>query len=60
MEMERFTKQIIKHIIDRKNKLKEIICLRSRQEVNINGYGSYRYTIKHGPNKGKVLWSNIL
>jgi len=55
MEMERFTKQIIKHIIDRKNKLKEIICLRSRQEVNINVYGSYRYTIKHGPNKGKVL-----
>jgi hypothetical protein len=27
-----------------------------KQEVDINGTGTYKYRIKHGPNKGKVLW----
>jgi len=26
-----------------------------KEEVNINGHGSHKYTIKHGPNKGKVV-----
>jgi hypothetical protein len=26
-----------------------------RQEVNIGGYGTQKYRIKKGPNKGKVL-----
>ena len=26
-----------------------------KEEVNINGNGSHKYTIKHGPNKGKVV-----
>ena len=26
-----------------------------KEEVAINGNGSHRYTIKEGPNKGKVL-----
>ena len=26
-----------------------------KQEVDINGNGSHKYTIKEGPNKGKVL-----
>jgi hypothetical protein len=26
-----------------------------KEEVDINGNGSHRYTIKEGPNKGKVL-----
>ena len=28
---------------------------KNKKEVNINGYGSHRYTIKEGINKGKVL-----
>ena len=26
-----------------------------KKEVDINGYGSHKYTIKEGPNKGKKL-----
>ena len=26
-----------------------------KQEVDINGTGTHKYRIKHGPNKGKVL-----
>ena len=26
-----------------------------KEEVNINGNGSHKYTIKYGPNKGKVV-----
>ena len=51
----RITRQIIKHIIDKKNKLKEIICLRTRQEVEIGANVTQRYMIKEGKNKGKIL-----
>jgi len=34
---------------------KEKILLKSRKEVEINGNGTTGYTIKEGPNKGKVL-----
>ena len=51
----RLTRQIIKHIIDKKNKVKEILCLRSRQEVEIGANGTQKYMIKEGPNKGKIL-----
>ena len=44
----RITRQIIKHIIDKKNKLKEIICLRSRQEVEIGANGTQNICIKEG------------
>jgi len=56
----RITRQIIKHIIDKKNKSKEIICLRSRQEVEIGANGTQRYMIKEGINKGKILWQKLL
>jgi S-adenosylmethionine/arginine decarboxylase-like enzyme len=34
---------------------KEKVLLKSRKEVEINGNGTTGYTIKEGPNKGKVL-----
>jgi S-adenosylmethionine/arginine decarboxylase-like enzyme len=34
---------------------KEKVLLKSRKEVDINGNGTTGYTIKEGPNKGKVL-----
>ena len=51
----RLTRQIIKHILDKKNKVKEVLCLRSRQEVEIGANGTQKYMIKEGPNKGKIL-----
>ena len=51
----RLTRQIIKHILDKKNKIKEILCLRSRQEVEIGANGTQKYMIKEGKNKGKIL-----
>ena len=36
-------------------KEKDNILLRSRKEVDINGNGTTGYTLKGGPNKGKVL-----
>jgi len=36
-------------------KEKENILLKSRKEVEINGNGTSGYTIKEGPNKGKIL-----
>ena len=34
---------------------KEKVLLKSRKEVEINGNGTTGYTIKEGPNKGKIL-----
>ena len=39
---------------DRMKKEKETVMLKNRKEVNINFNGS-GYTIKNGPNKGKIL-----
>ena len=36
-------------------KEKENILLKNRKEVEINGNGTSGYTIKEGPNKGKIL-----
>jgi len=52
----RITKKILDYIteINRTNKNKKLSKV-LRKEVNINAGGSSRYTIKEGPNKGKVL-----
>ena len=56
METGRITKKILDYIteINRTNKNKKLSKV-LRKEVNINAGGSSRYTIKEGPNKGKVL-----
>ena len=46
---------IAKNYMDKIKQQKEEILLKSRKEVEINGNGTSGYTIKEGPNKGKVL-----
>tara|TARA_R110000744_G_scaffold143043_2_gene254870 strand:- start:752 stop:1222 length:471 start_codon:yes stop_codon:yes gene_type:complete len=49
-------KDLIVKETEKKEKLyKEKILLRSRKEVDINGNGTSGYTIKEGPQKGRVL-----
>ena len=53
--MERITKKIIDFLKKQKEKKLFHQIDRNRKEVNINGYGTHKYTIKQGINKGKVL-----
>tara|TARA_Y100000588_G_C13455262_1_gene585875 strand:- start:311 stop:481 length:171 start_codon:yes stop_codon:yes gene_type:complete len=56
MATDRITKQIVKYINDMQKKAKQMRFVKDlKKEVNINAGGSSRYTIKEGPNKGKVL-----
>jgi len=56
MEMDRNTKKILDYISDMEKKAKQMKFIKElKQEVNINGTGTNKYRIKHGPNKGKVL-----
>ena len=56
MATDRITKQVIKYIDDMQKKAKQMRFVKDlKKEVNINAGGSSRYTIKEGPNKGKVL-----
>tara|TARA_R100001591_G_C4346048_1_gene181914 strand:+ start:7 stop:201 length:195 start_codon:yes stop_codon:yes gene_type:complete len=52
----RVTKKILDYIkkINQENKQLKLGTI-LKKEVNINDNGSSRYTIKEGPNKGKVL-----
>ena len=54
VEKNRLKDLIIKNNKDKEKKYKEKLLLKTRKEVNINKDGS-GYTIKEGPNKGKVL-----
>ena len=54
VEKNRLKDLIIKNKKDKKKKDKEKLLLNTRKEVDINKDGS-GYTIKEGPNKGKVL-----
>tara|TARA_R100001443_G_scaffold84534_4_gene91141 strand:- start:4502 stop:4663 length:162 start_codon:yes stop_codon:yes gene_type:complete len=53
--MERNTRKILEHKKDLKIKKIEKILNKNKKEVNINEFGSHRYMIKEGINKGKVL-----
>tara|TARA_R110000824_G_scaffold1634_6_gene8058 strand:- start:1533 stop:2120 length:588 start_codon:yes stop_codon:yes gene_type:complete len=46
---------IVKETQEKERLYKEKILLRSRKEVDINGNGTTGYTIKEGPQKGRVL-----
>ena len=52
----RITKKVLDYIADMNKQAKQMRFVKElKKEVNINAGGSSRYTIKEGPNKGKVL-----
>ena len=53
--MERITRKYLDFIKEHKKTNINKIIEKNKKEVNINGYGSHRYTVKEGINKGKVL-----
>ena len=53
--MERITRNFLEFIREHKKTRINKMMEKNKKEVNINGYGSHRYTIKEGINKGKVL-----
>jgi len=53
--MERVTRKVLQYISDMEKKAKQMKFIRDlKQEVEINGTGTHKYRIKHGPNKGLV------
>jgi len=53
--MGRITKQIVDYLKQQKQNKVITTLIKNKKEVNINGYGTHKYTIKQGVNKGKVL-----
>ena len=48
--------RVIKYVQERFEDAKQMTMFKFlRQEVDINGTGTYKYRIKHGPNKNKVV-----
>ncbi len=58
--MDRNTRKILDYISDMEKQAKQMSYVKElKKEVEINGTGTHKYRIKHGPNKGKVLgWKN--
>ena len=55
-EMGRVNKQILDYIADQEKKAKQMSYVKDlKKEVEINGTGTHKYRIKHGPNRGKVV-----
>tara|TARA_B100000575_G_C22490835_1_gene323295 strand:- start:33 stop:191 length:159 start_codon:yes stop_codon:yes gene_type:complete len=49
-------RKIINYIADQEKKAKQMSYVKHlKQEVEINGTGTHKYRIKHGPNKGVVV-----
>ena len=53
--MERITRQYINFINEFKKDKTRKILNKNKKEVNINNFGTHKYMIKEGINKGKVL-----
>jgi|TARA_Y100000356_G_C11123282_1_gene215914 hypothetical protein len=53
--MERITRQVLNLIKEKKQKKFIKILNKNKKEVNINGFGTHKYMIKEGVNKGKIL-----
>ena len=53
--MGRFTELLKNFANNSLNKKKENVLLKARKEVGINDNGTSGFTIKEGPNKGRVL-----
>jgi len=54
--MDRVTRKILDYIEEMQRTVKQMRYIKDlKKEVEINGTGTHKYRIKHGPNKGKVL-----
>ena len=54
--MGRISRKIIDYINEMQRTAKQMKYVKDlKKEVEINGNGSHKYTIKEGPNKGKIL-----
>jgi|TARA_R100001163_G_scaffold64938_1_gene60474 hypothetical protein len=53
--MERNTRKILEYKKKLKFKKLQELFNKKKKEVNINEFGSHRYMIKEGVNKGKIL-----
>ena len=53
--MVRITRQVLNLIKEKKQKKFIKILNKNKKEVNINGFGTHKYMIKEGVNKGKIL-----
>ena len=54
--MERLTRKVLKYMEDMEKQTKQMKFIRDlKSEVEINGTGTHKYRVKHGPNKGKVI-----
>ena len=48
--------RVIKYVQEKFEDAKQMTMFKFlRQEVDINGTGTHKYRIKHGPNKNKVV-----
>ena len=56
MVMDRNTRKVLQYITDMEKKAKQMSYVKYlKKEVEINGTGTHKYRIKHGPNKGVVV-----
>ena len=54
--MDRNTKKVLQYISDMEKQAKQMSYVKHlKKEVEINGTGTHKYRIKHGPNKGIVV-----
>ena len=54
--MERVTRKIVEYISDMEKKAKQMNFVKNlKKEVEIGKYGTQKYVIKQGQNKGKIL-----
>ena len=54
--MERLTRKVLQHKSDIEKQAKQMHYIKHlKKEVEINGTGTHKYRIKHGPRKGTVV-----
>jgi len=57
--MERITRKVVEYISDMEKKAKQMNFVKNlKKEVEIGKYGTQKYVIKQGQNKGKILWQS--
>ena len=54
--MERITRQVVQYISDMEKKAKQMSFIKDlKKEVETGKYGTQKYVIKQGENKGKIV-----
>ena len=54
--MDRNTRKVLEYMSDMEKQAKQMSYIKYlKKEVEINGTGTHKYRIKHGPNKGIVV-----